>query len=126
MSLEKSLADLTAAVTENNALLSQVLSAGSGKPVVAATRTATATPATTPATRGRPRTVAPANDIEAVVAKAQEAVGVIGKEEVVRVLKSFGAPSSRALKPDQYDAFVSAIDAMLEPEPTGGEDTGEV
>lgn len=120
-SLEDAILALNETSKRQIALMEQIIAGAGGKPAAAPS----ASVASAPAARGRPRIAAPKHNIEEVVAKAQVAATALGKDEVVRVLKSFGAASSRALKPDQYDAFVLAIDAMMEPNGEEGEEGGE-
>jgi hypothetical protein len=74
-----------------------------------------------------PAKAKPKATLEAVVAKAGQVAEAKGKEQAKRLAESFGAERSRQLKPDCWDAFIVACDAILNGDDTAaGDDDDDV
>lgn len=103
---------LIAALNANTAALSGKGGGGGGE---------AARPASKPAAKKGPKA-----DLETVVKKAGELAETKGKAQAKALVDSFGAAKSRDLKPDSWDAFIEAADALLSSDDTPAAEDDDV
>lgn len=120
MSLEQAIEKLTTALERHTAVIEAAYrSVGSASPAPAATPVATATKsqneaAPTKAAQQTARATPAALDYEKDVKPATlKLAAKIGREALLEFFAAFGIPNAKALEPEQYGKYLSAVNAKL-------------
>jgi len=130
MSIEKALAELTAAINANTEAVRELLANTGDEAPAPKTKPTKTEPAADEPKRGRGRppknaeAKAPAVTLEDVKAKLREHMAAFGQDATKELLAEFNAAKIDALKPAQYSEVIAQATAELEAGEGGDDDNG--